>query len=163
MKRCKVCGVTKPLHEFYRAAGMRDGRRNDCIQCNLQRRKERYDSADAVARVQRWRKENPERYAAARRAYNARPERKRAMRDAYYRRTFGLSADEVDAMLAAQGGGCAICSEKPEREASMHVDHCHVTGRIRGLLCLNCNQGIGKFGEDPLRLQRAADYLAGSR
>ena len=83
------------------------------------------------------------------------------MRDAYYRRTFGMSADDVDAMLLAQGGGCAICGKRPEREASLHVDHCHDTGRVRGIICLNCNQGLGQFGDDPDLLERAAAYLRG--
>jgi hypothetical protein len=92
---------------------------------------------------------------------NARPERKRALRDGYYRRTFGISADEFDAFLAEQGGGCAICGVVPERAVSLHLDHCHVTGRLRGILCLSCNQGIGKFRDDPELLERAARYLRG--
>ena len=83
------------------------------------------------------------------------------MRDLYYRRTFGISVDDFDAMLEAQGGRCAICRTRPEREASLHVDHCHDSGRIRGILCLNCNQGVGTFGDDPALLERAASYLRG--
>lgn len=163
MKRCKVCGELKPLEQFYRAAGMRDGRRSDCAACNLAAKKRRYDAdpETAIGRVKQWQQENAERLNAYRRAHNATPERKRALRDGYYRRTFGISADNVDAMLEAQGGGCAICGWRPERLASMHVDHCHSTGRIRGLLCINCNQGIGKFAEDPDRLAKAAAYLRG--
>lgn len=73
-----------------------------------------------------------------------------------------MSADEVDELLAAQGGVCAICRRRPDRDASLHVDHCHATGRIRGILCLNCNQAIGKLGEDPELFRRAAEYLAGT-
>ena len=57
-------------------------------------------------------------------------------------------------MLEAQGGHCAICPARPDRLASMHVDHCHETGRIRGIVCLNCNQGLGKFRDDPGLLER---------
>ncbi len=85
------------------------------------------------------------------------------MRDLYYRRTFGITADAVDRLLQAQGGGCAICGAAPARLASMHVDHDHGTGVIRGILCINCNQGIGKFAEDADRLRRAAEYLDGTR
>lgn len=81
------------------------------------------------------------------------------MRDLYYRRTYGLSADEVDAMLDAQGGGCAICGAVPKRLASLHVDHDHDTGVVRGILCLGCNQGLGKFRHDPAIMQRAIAYL----
>jgi CRISPR/Cas system-associated protein Cas10 (large subunit of type III CRISPR-Cas system) len=163
MKRCRVCGELKPLDAFYRARGMKDGYRGECKPCFKASAKARYDSPTAVARAKQWRVDNRERHRAYQAEYRARPERKRAMRDLYYRRTFGLSADDVDAMLEAQGGGCAICGTKPERLASLHVDHCHGSGRIRGLLCLNCNQGIGKLGEDPERLRRAAEYLTRTR
>jgi hypothetical protein len=165
MKRCRVCGEVKPLEDFYRAAGMADGYRHDCKACNLAAKKRRYEANPqlAIERVQRWRDEHPERFAAYQAEYRNRPQRKRAMRDLHYRATYGLSADDVDAMLEAQGGGCAICGVRPERLASLHVDHCHGSGRIRGLLCLNCNQGIGKLGEDPERLRRAAEYLTRTR
>jgi len=70
------------------------------------------------------------------------------MRDLCYRRRFGVTADESDALLAAPGGGSAICPAWPERDASLHVDHDRVRGRVRGILCLNCDQGIGPFRED---------------
>jgi hypothetical protein len=94
--------------------------------------------------VKRWQQANPERVNENHRRNNARPERKRALRDQYYRRTFGISADDFDALLAEQGGGCAICGQLPDRAASLHLDHCHDTGAIRGILCLSCNQGLGK-------------------
>jgi hypothetical protein len=93
------------------------------------------------------------------REYRSRPEVKRRARDAYYRRTHGISADDFDRMLAEQHGRCAICGRAPEREAAMHVDHDHVDGHVRGLLCIDCNQGIGKLREDPSILLRAVVYL----
>ncbi|MGH9211751.1 MAG: endonuclease VII domain-containing protein [Acidimicrobiales bacterium] len=77
----------------------------------------------------------------------------------YYRRTFGISADEFDALLEKQGGGCAICGTCPERVASLHLDHDHVTGRGAGRSRLSCNQGIGKFRDDADLLELAAQYL----
>ncbi|HEY8547767.1 MAG TPA: endonuclease VII domain-containing protein [Acidimicrobiales bacterium] len=94
-----------------------------------------------------------------RRRLNETPERKRKQRDAYCWRTFGISADELDAMLASQGGGCAICGVAPARAASLHLDH--DTGAVRGILCLSCNQGVGKFRDDPALLERAAAYVRG--
>ena len=85
------------------------------------------------------------------------------MRDLYYRRTYGVTADEVNAMLEAQGGGCAICGVKPERLASMHLDHDHERGHLRGLLCLSCNQALGHFRDDPALLRAAAGYLERTR
>ena len=159
LKVCNVCGEAKPLDDFYRSVGMRDGHRNDCKSCNLAAKRAKYDSAGAVARVTRWQKANAERHAAYQAEYRNRPERKRVMRDLYYRRAFGITADDVDAMIAAQGGVCAICGRAPKRLASWHVDHDHETGEVRGVLCIDCNQGIGKFHEDSARLRAAADYL----
>lgn len=163
MKRCRLCAELKPLDEFYKAAGMRDGYRGECKACFKVQAKGRYDSAEAVARVKRWRAENKERFDAYQAEYRNRPERKRAMRDLHFRAKYGLTADEVDELLAAQGGVCAICGERPEREASMHVDHCHDTGRIRGLLCSRCNHAIGLLREDPALFARAAEYLTDTR
>ena len=159
VKTCSKCGELKPITEFYKTPGGRDGRRTECRTCNLAARKARYDSASAVERAKRWRLENPERFAAWQAEYRNRPERKRKMRDLYYRRTYGLSADEVDAILVAQDGVCAICGQAPERAASLHLDHDHRTGRLRGILCLNCNQALGKLGPDPAVYSRAAAYL----
>ncbi|MFD6915076.1 MULTISPECIES: endonuclease VII domain-containing protein [Streptomyces] len=64
-----------------------------------------------------------------------------------------------DAIIAAQGGVCYLCLRAP----AVHVDHCHKTGRVRGVLCLNCNVGVGLFKEDPERMRRAAEYLEGTR
>jgi hypothetical protein len=146
-------------------AGMRDGRRNECKPCNLAAKRERYarDPAKHISKVKRWQQDNAESLNAYRREYNARPERKRALRDAYYRRTFGISADDFDALLAEQGGGCAICGCVPEREASLHVDHDHLSGEIRGILCIGCNQGLGQFRDDPDLLERAAGYVRRGR
>lgn len=165
VKKCRICGEWKPFDDFYRMAGMRDGHRNECKPCHLAEKKQRYqaDPAKYKAMVKRWQQANAERLNAYRRQLNATPERKRKQRDGYYRRTFGISADEFDAMLGSQGGGCAICGVVPERAASLHLDHDHVSGDLRGILCLSCNQGVGKFRDDPALLERAATYVRGGR
>jgi len=76
-----------------------------------------------------------------------------------------LTKDEYQAMLIAQSCGCAICGRKIGQTGNkingklLCVDHCHVSGRVRGLLCSNCNAGIGMLGDDPARLRLAAAYL----
>lgn len=78
-------------------------------------------------------------------------------------REYGLSADEYLAMLEAQDGRCAICRGEPHtqngRQARLSVDHDHVTGKPRGLVCHNCNRAIGLLGDDPARALALADYL----
>ncbi len=140
-----------------------DGHRPECTACTAARRKAWYQANRdrEIARVKEWQQENAERLNAYRREHNQRPERKRALRDGYYRRTYGLSADDFDAMLDAQDGGCAICRQKPERLASLHVDHDHGTGAVRGILCVGCNQGLGQFRHDATLLRQAIAYLEG--
>jgi hypothetical protein len=68
---------------------------------------------------------------------------------------YGITEAEADAMLEGQGGLCAICRTKPAK----HVDHCHATGVVRGVLCFGCNRGLGKAGDDPELLRRGLSYL----
>lgn len=74
-------------------------------------------------------------------------------------RSFGITAAEYDRMLEDQGGKCGICRLDCTSGRRLAVDHCHETGRVRGLLCGNCNHGLGKFLDDPGLLDRAAMYL----
>ena len=79
--------------------------------------------------------------------------------DAHLRRTFGITQADYQALLARQGGGCGICGRKPGK-ISLHVDHDHETGEIRGLLCVGCNNALGQLHDDPVLLCRAADYVS---
>jgi predicted nucleic acid-binding Zn ribbon protein len=74
---------------------------------------------------------------------------------------YGISQAEYEAKLAEQDGRCAICrsDEWPGKDNRPQTDHDHVTGRFRGILCGNCNNGLGMFDEDAARLRAAADYL----
>lgn len=74
----------------------------------------------------------------------------------------GLTAEQYYAIRQSQGDRCAICRREWGRGwngKGPHIDHCHTTGRVRGLLCGECNTAIGRFGDDPELLRRAADYL----
>lgn len=75
-------------------------------------------------------------------------------------RKAGLSREAYDALLERQDGKCAICGSDPNGQGRLHIDHDHNTGRARGLLCSNCNPGLGYFKDDPELLGRAARYLA---
>jgi len=92
-------------------------------------------------------------------------ERKAAEDQTFYRRRtlwerYRISLEDWYALLDAQGNVCAICgTDDPGNKHGWHTDHDPITGVVRGLLCRSCNQGLGKFSDDPERLVRAADYL----
>jgi hypothetical protein len=73
---------------------------------------------------------------------------------------YKITATEVDAFLSQQGGGCAICGTTDwGNGGTPAVDHCHGSGRVRGILCVHCNAAIGQVNDDPARLRAAAEYL----
>lgn len=77
---------------------------------------------------------------------------------------YGLTPDMYRQVLEAQSGVCDICKGPPNgKDDQYHVDHDHVTGRVRGLLCTRCNQGLGMFKDDVSSLARAVEYLNLSR
>jgi hypothetical protein len=80
-------------------------------------------------------------------------------RAAHLKRKYGITIEQYDAMLEAQGGGCFICGRPPREDISLHVDHDHSTGKIRGILCFCCNNALADFQEDPILLAKAAAYL----
>jgi len=77
------------------------------------------------------------------------------------KRKYGLTESEYDAILAEQGGGCAICrTTTPKgRAQQFHVDHDHDAGGVRGILCSECNTGLGKFRDRIDLLEAAVAYL----
>ena len=83
--------------------------------------------------------------------------------DAYLRKRYGITAVQYAELLKLGGGNCWICCHPP-KSRRLAVDHDHKLGRgkpesVRGLLCHKCNLGLQRFGDDPVRLRRAADYL----
>lgn len=139
-KMCTKCLVTKPITDFS-TRGQRNGEplpQSRCKSCQ----------ADAA---RDWYRRNSERANTNR--------RRLALRE-----SFGITPEDYEAMLAEQGGVCAIC-QRPERAKRdgkpmrLSVDHCHTTGHVRGLLCHACNRGIGLCGEDLDWLGKAIRYL----
>ncbi len=105
-----------------------------------------------------------DRRAAYMREYMA--QNPRIRKNAGFKIRYGIDADAYEAMFKRQGGVCLIC-KKPETSLNQHtheprllsVDHCHDTGKVRGLLCKRCNTGIGAFEEDPKLMQAAIRYV----
>jgi hypothetical protein len=125
--------------------------------------------------LKQWHKDHPDYHKSPeRRAYAREWKRRERERDPegvkrrakgqLLKRKYGISLAEYEAMLTAQADACAICSKPETLEIHgslvyLAVDHDHVTGKIRGLLCSRCNQGIGSLHDDPERLRRAIAYL----
>lgn len=160
-KRCKKCGEVKPLTDFHPASGTRDGRRGECKLCHNAAKRAWYGrNRDAVKdNVRRWQQANAERHNANQRRRRLDPSRKRRERDGHLRRKFGISIEQYEAMLEAQGGRCAICRREPHPTISLHVDHDHERGHLRGLICFDCNAGLGKFRDRRRLLAAAMRYL----
>lgn len=139
-KRCTCCGETKPFSEFHRRPDRKLGYDARCKACR---------SADS-----RRRNADPEKQA-----------RQRALHLAY---RFGLSVDQYNDMLAAQGGVCPICLRSPENLTQpFHVDHDHrccpgdkTCGQcLRDLLCFNCNVALGSIRDSLETAERLVTYL----
>ena len=175
-KTCRKCGATFPasLEFFYRNKGGKYGLTPRCKSCVNEDNKESHEKrmckepekvrAQSCARTKRYyhknleksRKKNRE-YAKAQRADPV----KRAKINARKRAGgAGLSLGQIDAMLASQGGCCAICrSPSPGAKAGWNLDHCHRTNSVRFVLCAHCNRGLGAFRDDPEIMRRAADMI----
>lgn len=162
--------LRKAAAERYRAKNIGDALRaryaNDPEYRERIKAKAREDWAKNSDRIRRRRKNNPSTQANER-AYRSRPETKSKLR-AILLRKYGLTVDQYDKMLSDQMGVCAICRNRETARDrwdsginNLRVDHDHDTGMVRGLLCSNCNTGIGKFREDISVLRRALEYLEG--
>jgi hypothetical protein len=128
-----------------------------CVVCSRECRRDYVDRNPA----ERTRKRTPEQkkqHAAYMRAHNAaNPEK---VKDNNLRKTYGITLDDYREMLMAQNGRCAICkTDKPGPHPNFHVDHCHQTKKVRGLLCHNCNALLGHAKDKPSVLRCAAEYL----
>lgn len=133
-KTCTNCGVEKERSEFSQSKPGKYGPvlMSACKAC-------------AAARARKWAEDNRERS-------------RETSRRTKMLTNYGITVEEYDARSAAQGDVCACCG-KPEERYRLSVDHCHETGRIRGLLCNTCNRGIGLLGDNVEALRKAVDYL----
>lgn len=112
-----------------------------------------------------WNEQNQAVITARQRArYKADPEKYSTyFRNRYVIRTYGITQQQYEEMFQQQGGVCGICGSQPDIErhgiSRLAIDHCHSTGKIRGLLCNNCNAGMGLIGDTAEHLKAALAYL----
>lgn len=113
------------------------------------------DEQERLAAKRRYNRLNREKINAEERARRARePNVFRATKPRF---RYGIDYDDYRRLYEGQGGLCAVCRIR----AAVDVDHCHETGRVRGLVCRGCNVGMGQFRDDPNLIRVAADYLEG--
>jgi Recombination endonuclease VII len=187
-KFCRDCGDYRPVEEFTKNARSRDGLAFYCRKHLAERSLKSREARRSKPRVQRRPPADlviPDGHkwcadcgqvlpladfvrtvatltgygAYCRPCHNARSRKSRekigGSRTYHLTRRYGITAAEADFLLAAQDGLCAVCKSAP----AVHVDHDHVTGAVRALLCFNCNGGLGQFKDDPDVLRAAAEYV----
>lgn len=135
IKECRACKLSLPLDSFNRDSKKADGRQSYCKVCR-------------AFKVRTWKKNNPDAYKAIN-------------RKAQLKAKYGIGSDVFENLLSKQNHRCAICGTSNANHNSHQwcIDHCHTTGKIRGLLCSNCNLGLGHFKDSILFLSTAINYL----
>ena len=138
MKNCsrKTCEQKnpQPLTQFYKKKSTKDGLQYECISCTKKGLKD-------------WAKNNKEYTTAWRKNWE-------------FKKKYGITTEERDKIFNLQEGKCAICAvDEKDLTVALHIDHCHKTKKIRGLLCGAHNQALGLFNDDVELLQKAIDYL----
>lgn len=136
---CKVCGETKSVSEFDWQKN-RPNPRKTCKQCRYAQRNHDAEKLRHREYMRERRKNDP-----------------KAVRKNWENSVYGTTKEDLQAALGYSG--CLICGSVDR----LHIDHCHTTGKVRGLLCGTCNAGLGMFKDSPLLLKRAAEYLAWSK
>jgi hypothetical protein len=150
MKLCSDCKLEKPLAEFNKDNGNSDGLRSRCRDCGkvywAHYRAARRATLNAAQRARR----------------EADPDKIRSIvRKSELNCKYGMTPEGYEAMLASQGGVCAICKQPCVSGMRLAVDHIHGANPpvIRGLLCCNCNRAVGLFQDLPENCDKAAAYL----
>ena len=161
-KKCTKCGDEKPLKLFSLDRRKSDGRCSWCPQCV----KDHYEEhkVEIAERMARHYKANRAKILARSNRYYKTPAGRRRSRDNQLRRAYGITLADYERIYEAQRGLCRIC-RKPEtvklrrKGQDLCVDHCHETGRIRGLLCRRCNRVLGLCKDDPKVFRAMIRYL----
>ena len=156
-KQCQgKCQESKSLSAFYKHPKGKYGRASWCKQCQKDHMKDKRleeQTPEQKERQERLDKERALEYGiSVEKIYDRR---------AKLKKKYNITLLEYHELMDAQEGRCAICgkSANEERYRRLHIDHCHKENVVRGLLCISCNNGIGRFKDSPELLLAAADYL----
>jgi hypothetical protein len=159
-KLCMRCGESKDKSQFYERVKNSGRYKSSCKSCDSIEFKKKYrakpfssltkeQKALHIEHTKKWRAENPDK-------------RHKQERSRHLLQTYGIVQKEYDDMLYSQQGCCKLCGKKLIRESVKRyfsVDHNHSTGIVRGILCYNCNSGLGLFKDNPHLLERAKEYV----
>jgi hypothetical protein len=144
MKTCACCKEFLAEENFSTDQSRKDGLFKYCKKCNSEQYKK---NRDAKCEYQKeYRSKNKARYKAW-------------SRKTHLKKKYNLTEDQYNNMLAQQTNSCAICKGLFTSILVPQIDHCHTTGRVRGLLCRPCNTAIGMLKDDVTILQNAQNYL----
>lgn len=144
MKLCKRCNLEKALSDFFGNKKRKDGVSTYCKICQLEYQRSRYANPEVYKQRQMDRTEYLK-------------NRKESVRKWYLKTTYGMTPGDYQRLFDSNDGKCWICFQP--KDYWLHVDHNHVTGQIRGLLCNTCNRSLGLFKDDKNILRKAAEYL----
>ena len=148
LRVCKDCGFealsTDDLENFSTDVNAKYGRQKICKTCK-----------DIKTTLHRSTKEGRKAYNERQRKFNL----SEAGRIGHVRRKYGLSKEQYFKLVEDSDGFCKICGRLPTSGARLSVDHCHHSGKVRGLICNNCNAGLGLFKDDISILVNAIEYL----
>jgi len=159
MKICRICKSKKELYQFYKDIKSKDKLRSLCKICDNKRKKE-------------WKIKNPlQAQLTGRKNRNEWRRKHRAKnRDHQLYTKYGINSEIYNNMVKKQDNKCAICKKEEwvmdsrfNKIRSLSIDHCHETKKVRGLLCTNCNHGLGSFKDNINSLLNAIDYLNQSK
>lgn len=154
-KPCRDCKQQKPLSEFPKNRKAKDGCTNQCKPCYREYLKIWYE-----VNKEEWKKHVRDRYGNLCKIDGFQRKYIAGTRKSMLKREYGITPEDYERMLAEQDGVCAICQKTDVVVGRrLAVDHCHKTGKVRGLLCSHCNTAIGRFEDDTDAIQRAIDYL----
>jgi hypothetical protein len=140
-KVCRACNEELPVADFGPRKVGKDGLMSWCRKCTTTKKRGRR-AADPHAR-------------AKERAYEQRADVATRTRTRRAARLYEVPAEQLQAMEAEQQGRCAVCG----RQRKLAVDHCHLTGAVRGLLCYPCNIALGQVDDDVERLRQLIAYV----
>lgn len=154
-KRCWCCKTEKPLSDFYNNRSQSDGLASECKICSMKRYK-----IYRANNKEKLREKDRKRYRGHKRPPLSSAD-KLIKKDYYLKRTYGVTLKQYDKMFEDQNGVCAICGRAEIKTykgvpTRLAVDHNHKTGKVRALLCSNCNQSLGIYEN---RKKEFEDYL----